>query len=64
MRGTFNELNRRSFLYNQAGVHHRDTIRDLLHDRKIVGYEQHGKPVSFERIQQVENLRLHRNVEG
>ena len=46
-------------------VHHRDTIRDVLHDREVMGDEDHGEPVGgLQILEQVEDLGLHADVEG
>src|SRR5215207_4981780 len=51
-------------LDDAAEVHHRDTLRDLANHRQVVGDEQIGEsPLALQVGQQVEYLRLHRNVE-
>ena len=48
----------------RAEVHHGDAIGDVLHHREIVRDEQIGEPALLLQIlQQVDHLRLHRDVE-
>ena len=45
-------------------VHDRDPVRDVAHDAQVVGHEQVGQPeVVLEVVEQVHDLRLHRDVE-
>ena len=51
-------------LDDAAQVHHRDPLGDLPHDGEVVGDEEVGQPaVALQVGQQVEHLRLHRDVE-
>ena len=51
-------------LHDTSQIHDRDPIRDLPDDRQVVRDEHVGqREVALEVLQQVENLRLHRNVE-
>jgi hypothetical protein len=47
-----------------AALHHRDPVADLRRHPQIVGDEQHRQPKArLEVFQQVQHLRLHRDVE-
>ena len=46
-------------------VHDRDTIRNLSYDREVMGDEEHGQAVLFGEVgEQIQNLRLNRDIEG
>src|SRR5664280_2791530 len=52
-------------LADLAEVHHRNAVADVLHDREVVGDEQQGESVLvLQVLEEVENLRLDRDVEG
>src|SRR5207302_1392904 len=58
------EVVARRQLDDPAQVHHRDTVGDVLDDREIVGDEEIGKAaVALKILQEVDDLRLHRDVE-
>ncbi len=45
-------------------IHHRDPVRDVAHDREVVGDEQRGQPeLGLEVLHQVDDLRLDGDVE-
>src|SRR6185295_6558418 len=47
-----------------AEIHHRNFARDMFHDREIVADEEVGQPEVAAQIgEQIEDLRLHRDVE-
>ena len=53
-----------SVLDGEAEIHHQHVVRDVLHHREIVRDEQIGKAeLLLEVEQQIEHLRLHRNVQ-
>ena len=52
-------------LADLAEVHDRHAVADVLHDREVVGDEDQRQPVALlEVLEQVEDLRLHRHVQG
>jgi hypothetical protein len=52
-------------LHDAPEVHHRHPIAEVLHHGEVVGHEQHGEvQPALEVAQQVEDLRLDRDVEG
>ena len=54
----------RALLDDPAEIHHGDPVRDVLHDREVVGDEQVGEPkLALQVLQQVDDLRLDRHVE-
>jgi hypothetical protein len=54
----------RSLLDDTAQVHHRHGVRQMIDDGEVVGDEQVGEPeIGLQVGEQIENLRLHRNVE-
>ncbi len=58
------QFGRRRDLDESAEIHHRDPVRDVLYDRKVVRDEQQAQAEpGFQRLEQVENLRLHGHVE-
>ncbi len=64
LRGAENGLDRAG-LDNFAPVHHGDAVADLRGDAEVVGDKHHAAAVfGAELEQQVENLGLHRHVEG
>src|SRR5690606_990682 len=55
---------RRSMLDDFSQIHHGDFIRQVAHHREVVRDEQVGKPeIVLKRPEQVEDLRLDRNIE-
>jgi hypothetical protein len=51
-------------LHQPAEIEHRDTVGQISHDAKIVGYEDIADlPIDLELDQEVEDRRLHRNIE-
>ena len=53
-----------ALLHHAAEVHHRDAVGDVPHDRQVVGDEQVGQAeVVLQVLEQVDHLRLHRDVE-
>ena len=47
-----------------AEIHHRHAVGDVLDDREVVRDEQVGEPaIALQILQQVDDLRLHRDVE-
>src|SRR5947209_2594037 len=64
MPGATEELLAGSELNNFAEVHHGDPIADLLHHRHVVGDKEIGQvEVVLQILEQIEDLRLDRNVE-
>ena len=58
------QIGGRRELDDLAEVHHGDAVGDVLDDREIVRDEQVGEPaVALQILQQVDHLRLHRDVE-
>ena len=56
---------RRRQLDDPAEVHHRDPVADVADDRQVVGDEQVRQPEpALEPLEQVDDLRLDRDVEG
>ena len=54
----------RRLLDDLPGVHDDDPVADLGDDAEVVGHEEHGHAeVALERAEQVEDLRLDRDVE-
>ena len=54
----------RSAFHDAAEIHHRDALREMRHDRDVVGNEQIGEAeFSPQTLQQRQDLRLHRDVE-
>ena len=52
-------------LNNAPKIHHRHAVTDVLHDRKIMGYEYVGHAEFFLKLyQKVDDLRLNRNVQS
>ena len=52
-------------LHDLAHVHHRDPLAEVLDDGQVVGDEQVGEVVVLlEILQQLQDLRLHRHVQG
>lgn len=48
-----------------AEVHHRHTVRDMLHDRQVVRHEEIGQPQFLLQVfQNIEHLRLNGHVKG
>ena len=59
------QLGGRRLLDDEAGVHHQDPVADLRYHRDVVGDEQKGEAhLRLEPHHQVDDARLHRNVEG
>ncbi len=59
------ERRRRRFLDDAADIHHRDPVRDVLDDREVVRDEEIGEAeLVLQVLEQVESLRLHRDIEG
>src|ERR1700674_2520269 len=59
------QILRRRELYDLAQIHHRDPVSDVLDDREVVRDEHVGEIViSLEIYEQVDHLRLHRDVES
>ena len=51
-------------LHDPPLVHHRDFVREVVDDRDVVGDEEVGEAApALQRAQQVQDLRLHRDVE-
>ena len=49
--------------HNFAKIHHRDTVRDMPHHRKIMSDEQIGQPhIALQILQQIDDLRLDGNI--
>ena len=45
-------------------VHHRHPVRDMPHNRQVVGDEEVGEALLLLQIlQQIDDLRLHRNIQ-
>ncbi len=64
-RGSSEELIRRGDLDQLAEIHHADAIAHVLDDGQVVGDEQVGEVEFASKVeQQVEYLRLDRDVEG
>ena len=58
------QLVRRRDLGHLAEIQHDDAVRDVTHDRKIVGNEQIGKAQTLLQInEQIDDLGLNVNVE-
>ena len=58
------QLGGRGELHDLAEVHHRDLLGDVLHHREVVGDEEIGEPPLLLQVhEQVQDLRLHRDVE-
>jgi hypothetical protein len=58
------DLARRAPLHDAAEIHHHHFVAEIFDDTEIVGDEQHGQAEALlELAQEVEHLRLHRNVE-
>ena len=54
----------RAGLDDLAQVHHQHAVGDMAHHREVVRDEQHGEPERLLQLgEQVEHLRLHRDVE-
>src|SRR3546814_950082 len=52
-------------LHNPAGIHHRNARRHVFDDSQIVADQEVGEiELTLQVAQQVEDLRLHRYVEG
>ena len=65
VRGRAEDLMRLAFLNYHALLHNHDAVADLGGDTQIVSDEKHGKvEASLHVLEKLENLRLHRNVEG
>ena len=59
------DLVRRRLLDDPPQVHDRHPVADVADDREVVGDEQHGEPEPLaQALEQVEDVRLHRDVEG
>jgi hypothetical protein len=55
---------RRRDLHDPAEVHHRDARREVAHHREVVADEEVGEPeLLLQVLEQVDHLRLDRNVE-
>ena len=55
---------RRGQLDDPAEVHHRDPVADVADDGQVVGDEEVGQPeLALEPLEQVDDLRLDRDVE-
>ena len=64
MQGRVEQPLARGMFHQHAAVHHQHALRDLPHDGKIVRDEEHGETqLLLQRVQQVDDLRLHRDVE-
>ena len=64
MRGSLEELARRRALDDAAAIHHRDAVGVVRHHAEIVGDEQQRRAgLALQLRQQVEDLRLHGDVE-
>ena len=51
-------------LHDLAEIHHGDAVGDVLHHAEVVRDEQEGQAkLALQILQQVDDLRLHRNVE-
>ena len=45
-------------------IHHADFMREIFHHREVVGDEQIAQiQLPLQRLQQIQNLRLHRNIQ-
>ena len=65
MNGIAEERLARRDLDDAAGAHHRDFVGDVVDDREVVRDEQVGEPeLGLQVLQQVQDLRLDRHVEG
>ena len=65
MAGEAVELIARASLHNLAEVHHRHAVAHVTHHREVVGDEhQRQSHVALKLAQQVEDLRLDRDVES
>src|SRR6185437_6895675 len=64
MQGPREELSRVGKLHHPSAVEDQDPVAEPPHDRKIVTHEQNGHPVlALQAREQVQDLRLHRNIE-
>ena len=65
VRGAVVEVVGRRHLAQLAEVHHRHPVAHVLHHGQVVGDEHHGEAaVALQVVEEVEDLRLHRHVEG
>ena len=54
---------RRCDLYDPAEIHHRDPVADMLDHGEIVCTKRYANEFSLQIDEQVDDLRLHRNIE-
>ena len=55
----------RAFFHNAAEIHHRNPVRDMAHNAKIMADQHKGQAqIAYQIAQQIDHLRLHRNIQG
>src|SRR5438132_5871233 len=65
MSGGAHDFPGRSHFDDPAQIHHRHPMADMLDDGEVVGDKEIRKAMALlEVLKQIDNLRLHRNVEG